>query len=379
MNFISVDDHVVEAPDLWTRRLSFQRWGARIPHLESASDGSQEWIVDGVRVPLLGNGSVGALMRDPLASPRTWAEVPRAAYDPALRLRALDDDGVDYSVLYPAVAGVAGETFARVIKDPELELACVQAYNDWLIEEWAGLNSRFIAQCLVPLTPVAAAVGELRRAVGRGHRGLIFPAVPSMVRESAPHINDPCYDPIWRACEELAVPVCFHAGCAPQLQLPHYPGYSSRLNVAFEALTRPVSCVLPLTNLLLSQILERFPALKVVFGESALGWLGFDLETTEWFFATYALADQIAYKLGPIQAFRRQCFAVAWYDGNLGVLERACEFPGVENLLWSTNFPLAISSWPNSREQRAAVAAKLPPDQRDRIFWSNAAALYHLG
>jgi uncharacterized protein len=51
--------------------------------------------------------------------------------------------------LYPTVAGVAGETFAR-LDDPELELACIQAYNDWLIEEWASRSPRFIPQCITP-------------------------------------------------------------------------------------------------------------------------------------------------------------------------------------------------------------------------------------
>ena len=76
----------------------------------------------------------------------------------------MDAAGIDYSVLYPTVAGLAGETFGR-LKDPALELACVQAYNDWLIDEWAGASDRFIPQCIVPIGPVEATVTEIRRAV----------------------------------------------------------------------------------------------------------------------------------------------------------------------------------------------------------------------
>ena len=67
----------------------------------------------------------------------------------------MDAAGVDYSVLYPTVAGLAGEAFGR-LRDPDLELACVQAYNDWLIEEWAAASERFIPQCIVPIWPVEA-------------------------------------------------------------------------------------------------------------------------------------------------------------------------------------------------------------------------------
>ena len=43
---ISVDDHVQEPPDLWTRRLSTNRWGDRIPHMERADNGIERWVVD---------------------------------------------------------------------------------------------------------------------------------------------------------------------------------------------------------------------------------------------------------------------------------------------------------------------------------------------
>ena len=52
----------------------------------------------------------------------------------------MDAAGIDYAVLYPTVAGVGGQNFGR-IEDGELELACVQAYNDWLLEEWGGVES----------------------------------------------------------------------------------------------------------------------------------------------------------------------------------------------------------------------------------------------
>jgi hypothetical protein len=88
--FISADDHVIEHPRVWTDRLSKQKWGDRIPHLERQPDGSDSWTVDGVRLGLLGEGSVGALMADRGTDPRTWDEVPQAAYLPAERLKALD-------------------------------------------------------------------------------------------------------------------------------------------------------------------------------------------------------------------------------------------------------------------------------------------------
>ena len=144
--FISVDEHVQEHPDVWTKRLSRAKWRERIPHVEKNSDGAEHWVVDGRAVWLNGVADCGAAMADRTKNPRRWSEVPAAVYDPRERLNAMDAAGIEYAVLYPTIAGVGGQTFGA-IEDPELELACVQAYNDWLLEAWGGANQRFIPQC----------------------------------------------------------------------------------------------------------------------------------------------------------------------------------------------------------------------------------------
>ena len=115
--FISVDDHVQETPDLWTSRLAKSRWGDRIPHLER-DNGVERWVSHGQT--LLGGrvARAGALMPNRSRDPSRWEEVPAAAYVPAERLKTMDAAGIDYSVLYPTVAGLAGEVFGR-LDDPE--------------------------------------------------------------------------------------------------------------------------------------------------------------------------------------------------------------------------------------------------------------------
>src|SRR5581483_8654160 len=112
--FISVDDHVQEHPEVWTKRLSKDKWGDRIPQIKRQANGSERWVVDGRVLPLTGVASAGALMADRARDPQRWADVPKMAYDPRERLKAMDADGVDYSVLYPTVAGDAGQVFGRI-------------------------------------------------------------------------------------------------------------------------------------------------------------------------------------------------------------------------------------------------------------------------
>jgi uncharacterized protein len=369
--FISVDDHVQEPPDLWSKRLARSKWGDRIPRIESAAAGDH-WVVDGRALKFNGAADCGALMPDRAYNPGCWAEVARSVYDPGERLKAMDASGVAYSVLYPTVAGAGGETFGR-IEDPDLELACVRAYNDWLLEEWAGASERFIPQCIAPLFPIDAAVEEIRRSVKNGHRGVIYPSVPMELRD-VPHINDSVYDQLWAVCRDLDVPICFHAGASTAIQIPAYKGYSPTIAAAFEAITRPASTVSVLVNLLISKILLRFPELKVVLAESGLGWGAYLLEYTD-FQATGDQLPRNGYDVMPSEMFKRQCYLVGWYDRSS---MRVRKYIGAENILWSAQFPLATSTWPKTQEALAESFDGVDANDRQKILWANAAHLYRI-
>jgi uncharacterized protein len=370
--FISVDEHVQEHPEVWTKRLSRPKWGERIPHVERNSKGVERWLVDGREIDLAGVADCGAAMAERTQNPQRWVDVPAAVYDPKERLRAMDAAGIDYAVLYPTVAGVGGQSFGRM-EDRELELACVQAYNDWLLEEWSGASERFIPQCITPLGPVDAVVKEIRRCVAKGHRGVIYPSIPMELRD-VPHINDSTYDPIWATCQELTVPICFHAGASSQIQIPAYDGYSPALAAAVQSITRPASSVSVLVNLLISKILMRFPQLKVVLAESGLGWGAYLLEYTD-FQATGDQLPQNGYDLMPSELFKRQCYLVGWYDK---ASLRVRRYVGTENILWSSQFPQATSTWPKTKEALTRSFEGVDEGDKRKILWENAAKLYKI-
>ncbi len=365
---ISADDHVQEPPDLWTSRLSKTKFGDRIPHLERDTDGAEHWVVDG-RVLLDGHVALtGALMPDVTQEPRQWSEVPPAAYVPADRLKAMDEVGVRYSVLFPTVAGPAGEAFGS-IADPELELACVQAYNDWLIEEWAGASDRFVPQCIVPVTPAAAA-DEIRRAVAKGHRGVVYPAVP-MELKALPHIAEPEFDPLWATCQELDVPLCLHAGASRSLQYSFPEGLPPRRAEALDAVTKPVSMVYVLNTFLFARILTRYPKLKLVLAESGLSWAMLDLEWSDHQFEHDELPSE-GYEFTPLQLFHRQCYLNTWYDP----VAPFAHYLGADRILWSTNLPRATSTWPKTQEIIERSFQGASDEVRKQVLWDNAASLY---
>lgn len=367
---VSVDDHVQETPNVWTDRVE-SKFRERAPRLQKSADGVDQWILDG-QVLLDGSAArVGALMADRNREPKTWDAVPAPAYMPSERLKALDSAGIDYSVLYPTVAGLAGETFGR-LKDSELEVACVRAYNDWLIDEWKSASERFLPQCLVPIWPVEAAIAEAQRAVSKGHRGVILPSLPMHLRD-VPHISGPEYDPFWSACEELGVPVCLHAGASPELQSPLPPGMKPALAAALDATTKPVSTVFVISLYSFSRVLLRHPKLRLVLAESALSWGMLYLEWADHQFDHDGLARE-GYDLTPLQMFKRQCFFNSWYDP----VAPFTDYIGAEHIVWSANLPLANSTWPRTHETIDHCFKGVSADARERVLWKNAAELYRL-
>jgi predicted TIM-barrel fold metal-dependent hydrolase len=129
-------------------------------------------------------------------------------------------------------------------------------------------------------------------------------------------------------------------------------------------------------NFLVSRILERHPRLKTIFAETALGWITFALESSDYAFEQTRTQEHLGYKLKPSEAFRRQCYVIGWYDKHN--LQQACRFPGANNILWATNFPFATSSWPRTSAAIDACFAGLCQGDRRRVLWSNAAELYGL-
>jgi predicted TIM-barrel fold metal-dependent hydrolase len=358
-------------PDLWTERLAKTKWRDRAPHIERTADGAEHWILDG-QVLLDGRAArAGALMADRNQDATRWDAVPAAAFDPSERLKAMNAAAIDYSVLYPTVAGLAGEIFGR-LQDADFELACVQAYNDWLIEKWASASERFIPQCLVPIWPVESTVKEMERAVALGHRGVIFPSLPMHLR-GVPHVSGPEYDSLWSACEELNVPLCLHAGASSQLQSPLPANLRPSLAAALDATTRPVSSVFVLSLLTFSRVLLRHPKLRVVMAESALSWGMLYLEWADHQFEGDGLARE-GYDLKPSEMFHRQCYFTSWFDK----VAPFADYVGVDRILWAANFPLANSTWPRTRETIDSCLQGIAADARERILWKNAAELYSL-
>ena len=138
-------------------------------------------------------------------------------YDPVARLADMDVARVERSLCFPYITRFAGQWFLDAA-DKDLALLCVQAYNDWMIDEWCGDSGGR----LIPLD-ARAAVG--RRARGRrgaahrreGLRAITFTEMPSYL--GLPSIHDPSryWDPLFHACDETGTVLGLHIGSGSKM------------------------------------------------------------------------------------------------------------------------------------------------------------------
>ena len=370
---ISTDDHLQEAADTWTARMSKQKWGDKIPQVVSNDDGTDSWSLWGEKRRPQGVAVVLGAMPDTTKPPDRWEEVPKSTYVPSERLKAMGQDGVDVHTFFGNVSGIAGNTFsAPNFADEEFRLECIRAYNDFQIDEWADpYPGRFITLAQVPLWDVEKAKAELWRNKKRGIHGICF-AFPQQFKY--PHIADRYWDPFWEAAVEADLPVNLHIGSGGSQGMPAFEGHPAMLSLADGSVKIISANIQVMSTIVFSGILERFPQLKMVSAESGLGWVPYMLET-----ADHQWERQQLWRLGmsakPSEYFHRQCYVQFWYEV-VGLKMR--EHIGLDNIMWESDFPHPTCTWPDSQEYIKRGTAEMTAEERHKVLVGNAVKLYHL-
>src|ERR1700748_2035716 len=94
--------------------------------------------------------------------------------------------------------------------DPELMLACVRAYNDFLVDYAAADPRRYIPIMALPFWDLDATVAEIERSAARGHKGVIMSGGPGFW--GLPKRPEPYWDRLWGVCQDAELPINFHIG-----------------------------------------------------------------------------------------------------------------------------------------------------------------------
>jgi len=367
---IDADAHVYEPPQLWRERVPASL-RARAPKVTRTATGDLWTFNDGERERNVGlMAAAGASYLGFKPSGLTYDDIRPGNYEPQARLADMDADGIWAQLLYPSVCEEGARLFGD---DRALQLACVRAFNEWLLEFCAGGAGRLHGHAVIPATSVADAVAELDWALRAGFRGVLISIFPS--GSADPTVDD---DPFWARAQEANVPVALHIGSfhadGPVKQRRFEP-----LAVLPRAATSKSGAnTVPLVaRMLFSGLFERFPRLAVLLVEANIGWIPAMLEQTDDMFLRYRWFTETSASLPtmPSRAFYRNFWATFMID-TVGIELR--HRLNVDHLLWSTDYPHTGTDWPNSRVTIERVFRGVAAGDVKKMLHDNVKALYGL-
>jgi predicted TIM-barrel fold metal-dependent hydrolase len=380
---IDTDTHVIEPYDLWTSRVSVSRWGDLVPHVKWDDNfGEDAWFFGETRVGAAASAAQAGWPEYPPDHPRSLSDVDPATWDASLRLKRMDEYGIWAQVLYPNVAGF-GAGKILTMGEPELMLACVQAYNDFLTDFASAAPDRYIPIMALPFWDMDLTEAEISRAVDNGHRGVIMTGEPSFW--GLPKIADPYWDRLWAVAQEAGLSINFHIGSGDMsiFDMAH-PDSGPHANYAGFGVQFGMANVRVIANLITGGVCHRFPSLNFVSVESGVGWLPFALDHLDWQWKNCGVPiEHPEYDLLPSEYFKRQMYGCFWFETD--TVKSTIDQLGPDRLLYESDFPHPTSMAPGPastavqpRQYIAESLGDLPEATLQKILHDNAAALYHL-
>ena len=381
---ISTDDHLVEPADVWSSRLP-ERYREIGPHIVYAPVDSTP-ILDGAgyieKPGTEGKPAAWWFYEDHRYSVKrliaaagysadeihiggiTFDDMRPGCWKPKDRLADMDLNGVEAQMCFPNYPRFCGQIFLWG-KDKELARLCVEAYNDWMVEEWAGdSDGRLIPLCLVPLWDPALAAAEVRRNAARGVRAVAFSELPAYL--GLPSIYSGHWDPFFAACDETGTVVCCHIGSGTK-----QPITSSDAPEAVAGTIIFGNSVGAMADYLYSGIFLRYPNMKMLLAEAQIGWIPYLLERIDDVWETHrGWSHSQQYTKDPPSTQYWDHIYSTFFKDPVGIanLDRI----GSDNVIFETDYPHQDGTWPFSREQAAEQFGHLDEATIHKIARGNA-------
>jgi predicted TIM-barrel fold metal-dependent hydrolase len=369
---ISADCHI-DLPwlpaDLFVANAPAQ-WKPHVPQVVDTSKG-KAWQADGIHLGYV--GGVGSFGREyiPGSIHRADRMATTGLYEdgkkglmrpttPELRLQDQARDGIQAEVIY-GILGVANR-----LNNPELTNIVYQIYNTWLADFCRTHPDRFAGLACIPNHDAKLAADEVRRVAKLGLRGAEL-----NVNAAIEPLWHPFWEPLWTAAEECQLSIAFHTtgtGRRPPTDLDPKLLLAARASglTQFQMATAEY-----LSSLIFGGVLQRHSGLRLVLGESGIGWIPYILDRMD-----YEYEDQfkeLGLSLKPSEYWHRQMYATYQQD-RIGI--KLLDDVGVENVMWGSDYPHPDGIFPDSQTYLQRELAHLPEPIRRQIVCENAARLY---
>jgi predicted TIM-barrel fold metal-dependent hydrolase len=363
---ISADNHINEPRDLFTARLP-EALRERAPRVLEHPEGGEGWSFDGkppkrrYALEAVAGRSLGEILAK---GGLRFDEILPGNYDPAAHLRDMDVDGVDAVVVYPAYA-----THSYLEPDRELGLACLRAYNDWMLEDFEACDrARLLGLPMLPTDDgEEAMVREFDRLVRKGARALFLPGLPVI-----PY-HDAFYEPLWQRAVADGVTLTFHrtfGGAGRQAD-----EFSTGGITVAGIVDRWFSAVRPLTYMIFAGTFERHPSLKLVAAEVNCGWLPFWMEMMDQQHELQDAWTPVRLSRPPSSLVGRNVFVTVLND-RTGWNSMALDERVLNASLYSTDYPHSVTLWPHSKRWIEELGGGLDESSRRQVLSGNALRVY---
>lgn len=393
---ISVDDHVTEPPDLWTSRLPKklvdrgpQVRRGRILAGADAREGKinydhpdgkwgDYWTFDGT--PTKGfltaiTHAVGFDEKKIGNTPLTYDEIWPGAWKKSERLADMTSNHVEASLCFcNAVSSYAGQLFWQN-PDKALALACIQAYNDWMIDDWCAGEGygRLIPLIFLPLWDPKLCAAEVRRCAGK------TPMIAASFLENPheydlPTVYDRAWDPLFQACDETRTNLSMHIGSSPRI-----PTTSKDAPYMMTSIIMFIDSMTSALDFLLAGVFERFPNLKIAYSEGQIGWLPYAVRRADkvWLAKDKEGAGYQRTKNPPSSYVAGHVYGCI-FDDDTALICR--DLIGMGQIMMEVDYPHSACSFPNVVQVATGLAdtAGLNEKERHMFFRGNAIEAYGL-
>ncbi len=388
---ISVDDHVVEPPHVWETWLP-ERYRSRGPRIErrgvagmrhvggghyeqqfddDAPEQADCWVYEDLVYVHKRHVAAAGYPRDEMTmTPMTYEEMRPGCYDPKARVEDNELNHVEASLCFPTFPRFCGQTFTEA-KDRDLGLACVRAYNDWMVEEWCGdSGGRLIPLVIVPLWDAELAAAEVRRNSERGVHAVCFSEIPPHL--GLPSIHSGEWDPFLAACQETQTTINMHIGSSSRM-----PATSPDAPTGVAATLSFNNAMASMSDWLFSGKLVQFPELVLAYSEGQIGWIPYILERadTVWEEHRAWAHTQDLVPQPPSTYYYRQIYGCFFRDRH-GI--ESIDIVGPDNVTFETDYPHTDSTWPHTKKVAEELMAGVPQEIVDKVMRTNAARMLHI-
>ena len=385
---ISVDDHVTEPANVWLDRIPKKYHDVaprvhRLPVKEMTFVGGKFtavpgdkgdsgpladwWFYEDLRRPLTRLDTAVGFDRDEvILAGITYDEMRQGSYKLKDRLEDMDVAGIEASLCFPTFPRFCGQTFYEA-QDRELAMLCVQAYNDWMVEEWCGESGgRMLPLCIIPLWDPVAAAAEVRRNAARGVHAVCFSEIPPNLNLPSIHDKDGFWLPFFEACNETGTVICMHIGSGSKM-----PSTSPDAPAAVGSTLTFANCCFSMVDWLMSGHFSQFKDLKIAYNEGQIGWIPYILERADTVWQENrgwgGVADRVLEP--PSQLFKKHVYG-CYFDDPHGL--RSLVEIGEDNVTFECDYPHSDSTWPHTAKVAYEQTLDLTDEQVYKVLRGNA-------